>query len=301
MELKLDAENGLFNRLTEEPPDWWKNLVSDRDIYIDIRKNNKISAYTNGGSILSLSGARKYTAEIHFEYIPLQKEKNYLSYEFDGGNIFIPKTEQIQLNNFCPDSLGMIKKRIKKFYPNNSEKGIQGSYVTENNNKAQNSGFFLDTEFQFTVDGGSDGRVDLVWIDLKKKAIALVELKTMSDGRLFDENNVETESIDVQLLKYRTFAEENSENLVDYYEKNFQIKKKLGLLPSFVQVETIAGYELLKEPILLVGDCSQLWINNKSEIINSTIKNIAHSCIYQGLGTHTFCIPDKNKKNTFVF
>ena len=301
MKLILDVENGLFNRLAGENPEWWDNLVSDRDIYIDIRKNNKINAYVNGGSIINLSGVKKYTAEIHYEYIPLQKEKNYLAYEFKDEKIYIPKTKQIQLDNFSPASLQMIKKRIRKFYPNSSEKGIQGAYVTKNNNKNNNIGFFLDTEFQFSVRDGSDGRVDLVWVDLEKKKIALVELKTMSDGRLFDGNNTETESIDIQLSKYRKFAEENEEDLRNYYEKIFQIKKKLGLLPTFVNENTISGYELLHEPILLIGDCRQTWIKEKSSDINNKIKNIAHSCIYQGSSTHKFSIPVKTDRNTFVF
>lgn len=46
---KLDPDNQLFNELESNPPDWWKTLVNDKDAYIDIRKDNYIDVYFNGG------------------------------------------------------------------------------------------------------------------------------------------------------------------------------------------------------------------------------------------------------------
>lgn len=304
MNLKIDINAALFNRLSDETPEWWKNLIADTDVYIDIRKNNYINVYVNGGSIMNLKGSKEYKAKIHFEYIPLKKAGDYLPFDFEEGHISIPDIDSIPLNNFDAVSLKKIKTRIKKFYPNSSEKGIQGKYVTDNNRKTKSNGFFIDTEFQYTLNKDQDdksGRVDLVWVDLKRKEIVLVELKTMGDARLFDKNCTDPESIDIQLKKYAEFAKKNEKMMIDYYDKVFQIKNKLKILPSFATETSLSKYNLVKKPILIIGDCTQNWIDTNAEGLNSKIKNIAHSCIYQGIKTSTFKIPEKSVGNIYTF
>ena len=304
MAFTIDINHRLFDKLSEEQPVWWKNLISDPEIYIDIRKGNYINVYFNGGSIMKLECPRAYKAQIHFEYIPLKRESNYLPLSFSENEISIPVIEPISLNNFNTNSLEKIKKRIAKFYPNNSEKGIQGKYVTANNNKRKSDGFFIDTEFQFTFNEEKEskkGRVDLVWIDLKRKEIVLVELKTIGDGRLYNEDCHDPESVDVQLDKYRRFATIYEEMLIEYYDTVFQIKNKLKVLPSFVTETSLLKYKLVNKPILLVGDCTRPWIKENAKDLNDKIDNVAHSCIYQGKGTSKFNIPKKSMRNTFVF
>ncbi|MFC1817461.1 hypothetical protein ACFL0B_00005 [Thermodesulfobacteriota bacterium] len=304
MAFTIDINHRLFDKLSEEQPVWWRNLISDPQIYIDIRKGNHINVYFNGGSIMKLECPRAYKAQIHFEYIPLKRESNYLPLSFSENEISIPVIEPISLNNFNTNSLEKIKKRIAKFYPNNSEKGIQGKYVTANNNKRKSDGFFIDTEFQFTFNEEKEskkGRVDLVWIDLKRKEIVLVELKTIGDGRLYNEDCHDPESVDVQLDKYRRFAMIYEEMLKEYYDTVFQIKNKLKVLPSFVTETSLLKYKLVNKPILLVGDCTRLWIKDNSKNLNDKIDSVAHSCIYQGINTFTFNIPQKSMRNSFVF
>ncbi len=325
MEFEIDTEHKLFERLANDPPQWWKNLIADPDIYIDIRKDNYINVYCNGGSIMKLEGADEYKATMHFEYIPLKKEKNYIKFNFENGNISLPDNIiPMPLNNFTSTpldeedkdrvfALDAIKKRIKKSYPNKSEKGLQGKYITSNHMKESSDGFFIDSEFQFHLGKKEMGRVDLVWVDLKKKKLIFVELKTMGDERLYLENSHEPESIDVQLEKYQNFAEQYSKELIIYYDKIFKIKNNLGILPSFVNETSLLNYKLETKPILLVGDCTQYWIDGKDKNnknaenvgnavkVNDRVKNIAHSCIYQGKSTFTFKIPEKSSGNIYCF
>ena len=310
MNFEINVKHELFARLADAPPQWWVNLIKDPDIYIDIRKNNYINVYYNGGSIMKLQGAKEYLAEIHYEYIPLEKKGDYLSFRFDNNEISVPdEIKPISLENFAGKQLKLIKKRIEKFHPNKSEKGLQGKYITKNNSREDSNGFFIDSEFQFILEGKQkQGRVDLVWVDLVKKKLVLVELKTMGDERLYIEKSDDPESIDVQLKKYHDFIKINSEKIIAYYNKVFQIKKNLKILPSkFAKETSIAGYELCEKPILLVGDCSQSWIDGTDDTkgakfwLNDKIKNIAHSCIYQGNTTFTFNLPEKTKKNIYLF
>lgn len=67
---KLNPKNALFENLATNPPVWWETLVNDEDIYIEIRKDNYIDVYYNGGNIIKelryKDGA--YTGKIHYKY-----------------------------------------------------------------------------------------------------------------------------------------------------------------------------------------------------------------------------------------
>jgi len=300
MKTKLRMEHDLFQRLINNPPQWWTNIKSDNEVYIDVRKGNSLNVYHNGGSIMKLSGARSYKAEIHYEYIPNKRVKEYLPYGLQNGAISFLKTDPIELDNFSKEALKAIKKRIKKFYPNDSEKGIQGNYVVKNHHSSgSTTGFFIDTEFKF-----ENGRIDLVWVDSKKHKIAFVELKTKDDHRLYIKENHEkkeneSETIDVQLMKYYEFISNNVDDLMRYYNMVFCLKRELGLLPEFVKDQSLANYELIEKPILLVGDCSQEWINNNAEDLNDHIKNIAFGSVYQGKNSFGFRVPYKSSRNNY--
>jgi hypothetical protein len=300
MKTKLRMEHDLFQRLIHNPPQWWTNLKSDNEVYIDVRKGNSLNVYHNGGSIMKLEGARDYRATISYEYIPLGKMNEYMPYGFQDGAISFLEGKPIELNNFSKETLMRIKKRIKKFYPNDSEKGIQGNYVVKNHHSSgSRTGFFIDTEFQY-----DNGRIDMVWVDSTNQKIAFVELKTIDDHRLYIKENHENiqnklETIDVQLGKYLEFIANNVDDLMRYYDMVYCIKKELGLLPEFVNDQSLANYELIEKPILLVGDCSQEWINNNAEVLNDHIRDIAFGSVYQGINSFRFSIPYKSSRNNY--
>jgi len=129
MEAKLKADHQLFQKLQDESPVWWENLKSDPEIYIDIRKGDYLNVYHNGGSLLRLKCTKEFKAQIHTEYIPLDRTSDYQSYYFQGNDIDLVVPRPIAIDNFETESREAIKKRIRKFYPNGSEKGIQGRYV----------------------------------------------------------------------------------------------------------------------------------------------------------------------------
>ncbi len=290
----LSVDHQLFRYLKEEQPRWWKNLVADNDIYIDIRKDNYISVYYNGGSIMQLSFKRKLTAQIHFEYIPIASKENLVEFEFFDEAIEINKSkiEILPLHNFDKKSLTSLKNRIKKFNPSSSEKAIQADFV-------KNNAAFIDTEFSY-----ENSRIDLVWIDRKEKKIFFVELKTIGDERLYigEEIRANVETIDEQLKKYNKLVSKYKSDLIIYYSKLFKIKKDLGLLKNDLEdLETLDGFDIEERPILLVGDCTKKWIKDNSEDINSYIKDKAFACFYQGRTTRKFSIPKKSQRNKYIF
>lgn len=44
---RLNPNEPLFENLENNPPDWWKTLVNDKDIYIEIRKENQDNSNHN--------------------------------------------------------------------------------------------------------------------------------------------------------------------------------------------------------------------------------------------------------------
>jgi len=302
--IELRKDHPFFQRLKNNPPLWWNNLKSDTELYIDVRKDNSLNVYHNGGSIMKLESIKKsketieFKAQIHFEYIPLQldKESDYLPFKFKGENIYMPEHKTIDINNFAKQSIKKIKKRIKMFYPNDSEKGIQGRYVINNKISKSANGFFIDTEYQY-----GDKRIDMVWVDLIEKKIAFVELKTIGDARLYVDKTKNQETVENQLEKYYKFARANRDHLVKYYNEVYDIKRELGILPAFVKEESLKGYKLIEKPIFLVGDCTRKWINKNADDLNSHLKNIAFGCVYHGIKTLNFKIPYKTSRNNNCF
>ncbi len=283
---KLDRENELFKRLTTEKPDWWEFLVSQKDLYIDIRKDNYIDVYYHGGNIireLRFDG-EEYSGSINSKYL-LPQASEYIKYGKDIKEISL----ELGFSGLNKDKLKEIKCNIAKYYSAQSEKGLQSKFVTGSES------CFIDTEFAYNYDD-IKLRIDLVWIDTPKKKIMFVELKTMDDSRLY------TDEISEQVQKYNDFATKYEKDILEYYKSLFSIKKKLGILPDKLNdLESLDGFTLEKRPLLLFGDCKKEWIDNNANCINEKIKDSACGAYYFGLPKYNCDLINTKKKNRFVF
>jgi len=297
---KLNPEHKLFNQLVDRNPVWWQNIVNNKDLYIEVRKDNYIDVYYNGGAILCLSYSSDFKGRIHFEYIPLVSKSNYVSFKFLDDSLEIDTIDVrfAGLDNLSANGLRAFQKRIGKFFPPSSEKGIQADFILQNS-------AFLDSEFQYKNDQG-DVRFDLVWVDEGTQKIYVIELKTISDSRLyFNENSRDSEDykkIDAQMKRYRDFIRKQNHNLLSHYERVFTVKKKLGILPKGLRgLSSLAGFVFEERPVLLIGDCTQIWIDDNHERLNQALQGIAYGCFYQGKNTRRFYIPEKSVGNRYVW
>ena len=291
MKTKLNANHPLFNALSDKSPLWWKKLKSDRELYIDVRKDNSINVYYNGASFMKLeyvSGA--FRAEIHPKFIPLDTGDGYIPFDFLNGNIILPTLKSIEINNFHDSAIKAIKERIKLINTNESEKGIQGKYITENYASKKERGFFIDSEFASSRD---NSRIDMVWVDIQGKKIAFVELKIIDNYSLYSNKKQSKKSIDEQLKKYWVFASKEKSDLKKYFSHVLQVKRRLGILPTYVGETSLEDFELIEKPILLIGNCTKPWITDNAKRINDSIEEIAFGSVYRGVGTNTFEIPNK--------
>jgi hypothetical protein len=310
---RLNVRDPLFNRLSRENenlPKWWKALISDDDIIIQIRKDNSIDAYFNGGTVIT--GLKfcngEFSGRIHIKYIPIIKSKQkeshernggseeieddkagYIKYSFGGDSIEFGQIQPIKLENFSTTKLRRIKDRVLKYYLNDSEKGIQYAFIKDDPS-------FIDSEFQYRHDNKTI-RIDLVRVDIKKKQLVFIEVKRMMDTRL------DNDEIIVQLESYRNFIRCRKESLLEYYKKVIQIKAKLGLeLPESLLAEDFQReYKITEKPLLLLGDCTTSWIKKFSDKLDKKIEDYAIGCYYFGSPNRCCDILDASMKNRHIF
>lgn len=225
--LKADAK--IFLELKKEPQ-WWKRFKKDASLYIEVRKDNQVNVYFEGGSIARIhycSKHKKLQVFTHYKYLGLPAPSNSNSYK--------------ECSDSIDSCLEDVLNRIKTIYSQKgsvdgvlpkekwSEKYIQGTLIV------QSRQCHLDSEFAYT-DDKTNNRIDLIrCID---GTITFIELKRMDDARMLHETNATPEVI-FQMKRYNQFIEKYSSQLLDYYQKLYDIKKSLGLpvpdsRPSFI-------------------------------------------------------------------
>ena len=51
---KLNVESALFAELKSGKYPWWEKVKNNPNLYIDVRKDNNINVYFEGGSVIKL-------------------------------------------------------------------------------------------------------------------------------------------------------------------------------------------------------------------------------------------------------
>lgn len=242
----LRKDHPLFQRLKNENSAWWrfiKDNIKPGGFYIDIRKDNSLNAYYNGGSLLKITLSRgEIKGKIHEYYVGKAGSK-YVDYE---------------LSRLSEDACH-IKKRIASKYSDASESGIKARLICAPDTK------YIDSEFAYPEVVGKTKdrngkevtaylttRIDLTKLENGK--IVLVELKRIEDGRLLtnEYENGEPEILS-QMKAYHQFIKAHKQEITEYYKILFTIKRDLEILPkSFIGIDNIGNYELCEDVELYI-------------------------------------------------
>ena len=245
---RLKSDSKIFEELKKNPS-WWTRFKNDKSLYIEIRKDNQVNVYFEGGSIARIhycSKHKKLQVFTHHKYLNLptpSKGNAYIECSdiIDKPVKTVKKDEEILV---CDTILERIRTIYsQKLSINNkekwSEKFIQGSIIV------QSSAFHLDSEFAYN-DDISQNRIDLIRCD--NGVVTFVELKRMSDGRMLHKTDESPEIVE-QMLRYRSFILRYSNKLLDYYQKIYDIKVELQL-----PVPKTRPTSINPEPHLLIFD-----------------------------------------------
>ena len=229
---ELNVNAPLFDEL-EKDPAWWRKLREDKDLYINVRKNNYINVYYRGASVMKLCyKEQRFEAEIHNNYLGVDKDV--------AETLAVPYGVERLPPEKIVAMLETIKYRIRK---NKKNKGLPETEIDDDETASEKfiqseeykKGYYLDTEFAVKLDGGGTIRIDLVGVDDFGK-IQFVELKRVQDSRLIQSEIVE------QMSNYKSFLEEAGKNvIVDYYNDVLSIMKWIGICPKHILCDKISG------------------------------------------------------------
>ena len=212
----LNINAPLFTELAQLP-EWWKRILNDKTLYVNIRKGNRINVYYHGASVMELSINRdkNIQGKIHSKYILFQEtqtDKN--GYRKDIS----PKTI---VENLPSIKNAIIANQATSNPEGLSEKAIQGIMYVE--------GKYIDTEFEYVHYNRLITRIDLTTIN-DDGMIEFVELKRISDPRLLKKDmSLKNEEIRKQIDDYNSFIEGHKDEIIQYYKQLQQILKKVGV------------------------------------------------------------------------
>ena len=206
----LNINAPLFTELSKLP-EWWRTILNDNSLYVNVRKNNRVNVYYRGASVMELSMNRDKSIQgkIHSKYFQTDS-KSYITEkpEIIVENLHLIKTA-IKINQTTSNREGLC------------EKAIQGLMYVK--------GKYIDTEFEYVHPNRLITRIDLTTIN-EDGTIEFVELKRISDPRLLKKDmSLKNEEIRRQIDDYNSFISEHKEEIVQYYKLLQQILKKIGI------------------------------------------------------------------------
>ena len=244
----LKPEAKIFNELKKNPS-WWVRFKNDSSLYIEIRKDNQVNVYFEGGSVARIHYCSKHKqlqVFTHHKYLNLPAPSKSNSYIECSGIIDEPIETDSEIL-VCDKVIERVKKCYSQKHAINgivdkekwSEKFIQGTLIT------QSSEFHLDSEFAYN-DATDKNRIDLIRCD--NGVITFVELKRIADGRMLHKTD-ESPEIIAQMTRYRDFVDKYSDELLAYYQNLYDIKVDLGL-----PVPQVRPSSINPEPLLFIFD-----------------------------------------------
>ena len=215
----LKTEARIFHELNNNPH-WWKQFKEDTSLYIEVRKDNQVNVYFEGGSIARIhycSKNRKLQVFIHHKYLGIPKPADnnlYVEYSDKIGSCLNDVLDRVKTVYSQKGSIDGVVPKEKW-----SEKYIQGTLIV------QSRQYHLDSEFAYN-DSETSNRIDLV--RCSDGMVTFVELKRMGDNRMLHETDATPEVV-YQMKRYKQFIEKYSSQLLEYYQKLYDIKKILEL------------------------------------------------------------------------
>lgn len=264
----LDEECRLWQELENNPPQCWKNILEDKALYVEIRKDNYVNVYYYGGNVALLRWTGgKITAETHRKYLGKPDETDLYQ---DCTEILHSKEGLDLIKENIREEYHKLSKREKtdeqnRVYTSN-EKWVQGEL------KLRFPKRHIDSEFAYRIGKNNLIRFDLV--ELKGNELRFIEIKLITDSRL--RSNDKKPKIINQMTKYSHFIREHTEVLKDYYTKLLRIKKRIGLWNGETEIEHIA-----LKPVLLIVNTYKGILSKGRENRKNSIEELKENTMFE--------------------
>ena len=278
----LNEKYRLWQELENNPPRWWKNVLADKELYVEIRKDNYANIYYYGGNVALIRWTGKeITAKTHQKYLGDKKPVRIVPQKENGKET--DKTVRIYEYRDCreklqtPKGLEGIKHYIRETYHDihgeNTQKETReerdrNRHVYASNEKSVQGALklrfperYIDSEFAYQRPGLGNERKTIRFdlVELRGKELVFIELKLITDPRLRTGKG-EAEIIG-QMKKYAEFIREHAEDFKTYYTKVLRIKKRLGLWNGETEIDSVS----LKPELLVVNTYKEDKMSDKKE------------------------------------
>jgi len=117
----LDKKANLYSELQNHPPKWWKTILADKELYIDIRKMNIIDIYYLGGRLAELKYDRvtKYIrTTAHPKYVGKcdKSDKSAYRQRLRKEKIVYDPIYQDCESWLMPDKIAELKANVREYY-----------------------------------------------------------------------------------------------------------------------------------------------------------------------------------------
>jgi hypothetical protein len=240
---RINEDAPLFNKLSQRPL-WWEMLLDDKELYVNIRKDNRVNVYYRGASIMSLSFKdNKIDAEIHNYYLGAYKDGT----DYYGNKHCSPEeiVRQLSAIKIKVDS----NKKYIACFPGQEKNGK--NYSSEKYVQSQlflADSHYIDTEFALQLDDRTVIRIDLVKLT-DDGEIAFQELKLIDDLRLKPSGENPAEIL-TQMANYDRFLKEanllkgddGEAIIVEYYKKVLNVMSAIGVKHIAAVPTSVRGY-----------------------------------------------------------
>ena len=232
----INQEAPIFEVLKNNPPSWWTALLRNKDSYVEVRKDNYLNMYYEGGCIAKVrycSKHKKVQAIAHEKYIGIKDGTKY-------------RNIADELETKVDSMLALIQENYSRKNGNSkekmSEKLIQSILITKYPTQ------YIDSEFAYRISDSELLRFDLVECDTCGR-LKFVELKRIDDARMLNIDDTAPEVVVAQIQKYRDFIQLHEDELLAFYQKVYDIKSSLHL-----PVPKVRPTSIIKEPYLYIFD-----------------------------------------------
>lgn len=260
----FNENSKLFEILKKEPPIWWKNIKSDKDLNIELRKDNYINVYYYGGCVAKIWYDNKLHAETHHKYLYLSPKGKtiYLdSIDYLSSEKKINDIKSAISDIFLNENIDGNQKRNDKKLTESCEKKVQGRLILDSKDN------YIDSEFAYNR---SRQRIRFDLIKVENGLISFVELKLISDKRLTSKKDNEVEII-TQMNKYSEFIQDYKEDIIPYYKKLLNVKQSLGIIDDIPEIKELN----LKPQLLIINNYLGKGIKVRDNRIDRIIGNIS--------------------------
>lgn len=250
----FNENDKLFDIIENENPIWWQNIIADKDLYVELRKDNYINVYYYGGCVAKISYKRELKAMII---------NKYLDPSIEGQGSYVDCLSKLESKSEIDYIKFMIKEVYLKEEKIEKEKKVQGDLILSNSK-------YTDSELAYSIEGKVI-RIDL--IELDNGLLTFVELKLIGDKRL-NKREGEPEIIN-QMNKYSEFIFDYKDEVIPYYQKLLSVKKRLGIIDYVKKIDKLN----LKPLLLIFNNYDEEISIGKKKRIEEIIESISNKDI----------------------